>query len=204
MSDNVFYCGEYGGGVHTSSARCKVSPKEQAPSKERAALVAELDRSCYSARAERYGSVRIGLSDALGILAALRMAPQPRADEQIDHTIRRIDHTIRRIEECELSMDDSEGLVAMLTELKQRRAGQPQGNDAEEAAKWRALRNCARITAMGSAGCRPGGQSFDGPTAHVTLNFWTHNERETELYPRAWLDVFVEKALAKSRESVTA
>jgi hypothetical protein len=66
------------------------------------------------------------------------------------------------------------------------------GNDVEDAAKWRALRNCARITAMGSAGMeRP-----TDPDAHVTLNFWTHNERETEEYPRKWLDTFVKKALA--------
>lgn len=40
---------------------------------------------------------------------------EPAADEQIDYAI-------RLIEEHELSMDDSEGLVAMLTELKQLRA----------------------------------------------------------------------------------
>jgi hypothetical protein len=64
----------------------------------------------------------------------------------------------------------------------------------EDAANWRALRDCARITSMGCAGCEPGGESFDGPTAHVTLNFWTHNVRETEEYPRQWLDMFVKKA----------
>lgn len=31
--------------------------------------------------------------------------------------------------------------------------------DEEDAAKWRALRNCARITSMGSAGCEPGGNA---------------------------------------------
>lgn len=67
--------------------------------------------------------------------------------------------------------------------------------DREDAERWRALRNCARITAMGSAGCQPGGESFAGPTAHVTLNFWTHNEREQESWHREWLDTFVCKAL---------
>lgn len=64
--------------------------------------------------------------------------------------------------------------------------------DAVDAAKWRALRNCARITAMGSAGMeRP-----NDADAHVTLNFWTHNDREKEAHPRQWLDIFVKKALA--------
>lgn len=75
------------------------------------------------------------------------------------------------------------------------RAAQPPGSDAEDAAKWRALRNCARITAMGSAGCDPRGDSYPGPTAHVTLNFWTHNARESEPWHREWLDTFVSKAL---------
>lgn len=66
------------------------------------------------------------------------------------------------------------------------------GADAADAAKWRALRHCARITAIGSAGME---RPLD-PDAHVTLNFWTHNERETEEHPRRWLDTFVKKALA--------
>lgn len=48
----------------------------------------------------------------------MRSTPEPPADEAIDHAI-------RRIEECELSMDDSEGLVGMLQELKRLRAAQP-------------------------------------------------------------------------------
>lgn len=50
--------------------------------------------------------------------AVERASHEPPADEQIDHAI-------RRIEECELSMDDSEGLVSMLRELKRLRAAQP-------------------------------------------------------------------------------
>jgi hypothetical protein len=48
----------------------------------------------------------------------LRASHEPPADEAIDYAI-------RLIQERELSMDDSEGLVVMLTELKQRRAAQP-------------------------------------------------------------------------------
>jgi hypothetical protein len=51
-------------------------------------------------------------------LLKAQSAHEPPADEQIDHAI-------RRIEECELSMDDSEGLVIMLRELKSWRASQP-------------------------------------------------------------------------------
>lgn len=66
--------------------------------------------------------------------------------------------------------------------------------DAEDAAKWRALRNCARITTMGCAGLHDP-DALARPDAHLALNFWTHNERETEPFPRQWLDQFVEKAL---------
>lgn len=63
--------------------------------------------------------------------------------------------------------------------------------DAEDAAKWRALRGSARITAVGSAGL---GTPWKGNYAHVTLNFWN-------IYPEggddggvgaAWLDKYVE------------
>ena len=92
-----------------------------------------------------------------------------------------------------------------LDESNQQCSAQPPGaNDAEDAAKWRALRNCTRITAMGSAGCQPGGDSFDGPTAHVTLNFWTHGVPESEPWHRDWLDVFVSKALALTPTKPTA
>jgi hypothetical protein len=67
--------------------------------------------------------------------------------------------------------------------------------DALDAAKWRALRNCARITAMGSAGMRPEKATDD--YAHVTLNFWTGGTYDSpgEPWAREWLDTFVEKAL---------
>ncbi len=70
-----------------------------------------------------------------------------------------------------------------------------------DAERWRALRNCARITAMGSAGCQPDGRDFETTYAHVTLNFWTHSStRESEPWHREWLDVFVTKAVAAMKE----
>jgi len=73
----------------------------------------------------------------------------------------------------------------------------PSSDDAADAAKWRALRNCARITAMGSAGLTPEGEAYRTPYAHVTLNFWTgvKDEDAGPPYAREWLDAFVEKAL---------
>lgn len=47
-----------------------------------------------------------------------RNAPPAKPDEQIDHAIRRID-------DRELSMDDSEGIIEMLKELKARRQANP-------------------------------------------------------------------------------
>jgi len=74
--------------------------------------------------------------------------------------------------------------------------------DAEDAAKWRALRNCARITSNGSAGLHVP-EALARPDAHVTLNFWTHNERETETYPREWLDQFVSKVQRLAEKTST-
>jgi len=67
--------------------------------------------------------------------------------------------------------------------------------DALDAAKWRALRNCARMTAIGSAGLGPEKAADD--YAHVTLNFWTGGKYASpgEPFAREWLDRFVEKAL---------
>jgi hypothetical protein len=68
--------------------------------------------------------------------------------------------------------------------------------DAEDAEKWRALRNCARITGIGSAGL---GRETAADYAHVTLNFWTCTDNTYGGDPgpewaREWLDQFVEKA----------
>lgn len=80
------------------------------------------------------------------------------------------------------------------------RAAQPPSPDAEDAARWRALYNCARITAIGSAGLEK--QNPEG-YGHVTLNFWTHaSGRETETYPREWLLKFVELARATQTKEV--
>lgn len=63
-------------------------------------------------------------------------------------------------------------------------------DDAEDAAKWRALRNCDRITAMGSAG-----MDSPDPYAHLTLNFWTgYSGTAGPGWAREWLDKFVAKA----------
>jgi hypothetical protein len=67
-----------------------------------------------------------------------------------------------------------------------------------DAAKWRALRNCARITTMGSAGLGPDNEADD--YAHVTLNFWTGSEFPPDFVDesplaRQWLDRFVTKAV---------
>lgn len=66
--------------------------------------------------------------------------------------------------------------------------------DAEDAAKWRALRNCARMTAIGAAGLGPERAADD--YAHVTLNFWTGGKYDSpgEPWAREWLDLFVAKA----------
>lgn len=72
--------------------------------------------------------------------------------------------------------------------------------DAEDAAKWRALRNSARITAMGCAGLI--GDGLKRPDAHVTLNFWTHNTGgdEQDTVGREWLDLYVVKARLAASE----
>lgn len=75
-------------------------------------------------------------------------------------------------------------------------------SDAEDAAKWRALRNCPRMTAMGWAGLGP--HLNDQGVAHITLNLWTHaapDERGEE-YVREYLDQFV--ALLRRTESRTS
>jgi hypothetical protein len=64
-------------------------------------------------------------------------------------------------------------------------------SDVADAAKWRALRNCARITALGSAGIvtqRPNNY------AHLTLNFWTVHDTPGDPMTLAWFDEFVEIA----------
>lgn len=63
---------------------------------------------------------------------------------------------------------------------------------AVDAAKWRALRNCPRITAMGSAGLT--GSPQPNHYAHVTLNFWTQADEPGPAWATEWLDSFVEIA----------
>jgi len=72
-----------------------------------------------------------------------------------------------------------------------------------DAAKWRALVNCDRLTAVGSAGC---GIGDDEPYAHLTLNFWTGLPRKEAREPSTmrWLDKFITKALRRSNEPSSA
>jgi hypothetical protein len=71
------------------------------------------------------------------------------------------------------------------------------GDDIADAAKWRALRNCARMTAIGCAGLTPESSTYNTDYAHLTLNFWTGGKYESpgESHAREWLDGFVTKAL---------
>jgi hypothetical protein len=64
-------------------------------------------------------------------------------------------------------------------------------DDAADAAKWRALRNCPRITAMGSAGLI---KENPNNYAHLTLNFWTVHDAPGEPFATEWLDQFVQIA----------
>ncbi len=75
----------------------------------------------------------------------------------------------------------------------------------EAASKWDALRNCARMTTLGSAGIHPLSDSFGDPEGHLTLNLWTHTgdgwglgseKDEQDASGRRDLDTFVRKALA--------
>lgn len=74
--------------------------------------------------------------------------------------------------------------------------GAVETNDAADAAKWRALRDCSRITAMGCAGLTQP-HNADADYAHLTLNFWTgvDDGDPGPAYAREWLDKFVAKAL---------
>jgi hypothetical protein len=67
----------------------------------------------------------------------------------------------------------------------------PKTSDVADAAKWRALRNCARITAMGSAGIVT---QQPNNYAHLTLNFWTVHDTPGDPVTLAWFDEFVEIA----------
>jgi len=76
-------------------------------------------------------------------------------------------------------------------------------NDAADAAKWRALRDCARITAMGCAGLTQATYTADDAYAHLTLNFWTGipDGDPGPAYAREWLDKFVAKALRPAQKA---
>lgn len=61
-----------------------------------------------------------------------------------------------------------------------------------DAAKWRGVIGCARITAIGSAGLE---KPNDNGYAHLTINLWTNGEREKYPYPREWLSKFADLAV---------
>lgn len=65
--------------------------------------------------------------------------------------------------------------------------------DAQDAAKWRALRGSARITAMGAAGLGAH-RRRENHYAHLTLNFWTIHDAPSDSNALAWLDEYVEIA----------
>jgi len=71
--------------------------------------------------------------------------------------------------------------------------------DAIDAAKWRALTACARITCMGYAGL--GEKTYDNHYAHATFNFWTIMDQayqdtdEQAQWGRKHFEQFIEIAL---------
>ena len=96
-----------------------------------------------------------------------------------------------RDNDCELIEEAEDGtgpwvlnkLAASLRELKP---------IAEAGVKWLALRNCARIRVLGSAGLS--GASAPSPYAFLTLELWTqHEARSTEAAIEA-LEAFTAKA----------
>lgn len=92
-----------------------------------------------------------------------------------------------------LSQSERE-IVALAEEIKRLR--QALAVQAEEADSWRALRNCARITAVGCAGIHT---VTPDHYAHITLNFWTHHPEAGEAIGRIWLEKFV--AVARAAEA---
>jgi hypothetical protein len=77
---------------------------------------------------------------------------------------------------------------------------EPDGNDAEDAANWRALVGCARIKLMGAAGLHPESPQYATPFAHIGLEFWTHHQAAGDIQDingRDWLAKFMVKALRR-------
>ncbi len=72
-------------------------------------------------------------------------------------------------------------------------------------AMLRALRNCARMTTLGSAGIHPQSESYGNEWGHLTLNLWTHTGEgwgfnsptdPQDADGRRDLDTFIKKAMA--------
>lgn len=70
--------------------------------------------------------------------------------------------------------------------VEYRRADETNGNDVEDAAKWRAFRNCARIRVLGSAG-------FTSVESYrfITLEAWTQHDARSSTDAIAMLEEFV-------------
>ena len=58
----------------------------------------------------------------------------------------------------------------------------------QDAAKWRALRDCPRITVMGTAGVE---SPKDNHYAHIAVNFWTVHDAQGSLWELEAFDKFV-------------
>lgn len=104
-----------------------------------------------------------------------------------------------------LESQDKHHGANIVRNLVARLSPEPSG-DAEDAQKWRALRHCQRITAMGCAAIVPGTPEYDTPYGHVTLNFWTGGsyldeyisrvgQDDQDKLGREWLDAFMAKAV---------
>jgi hypothetical protein len=60
-------------------------------------------------------------------------------------------------------------------------------------ARWRAVLNCARLRALGSAGIeKPNAEGY----AHLGLEMWTHYDAPTEPIAQEWLTKFADACVA--------
>ena len=78
---------------------------------------------------------------------------------------------------------------------------------ASAAAKWDALRNCARIKLMGCAGLHEDSPQFTALFGHIGLEFWTVHEATGDpqhVNGLEWFDKFMAKALAVKQTSPTS
>ena len=82
-------------------------------------------------------------------------------------------------------------------ELEKRLAPEPAGNDAEDAAKWRALMSCERIRMMGCAGLHPDSTGYPPDYIHIGMEFWTRHSGAgdaSDVEGREWFAKFIERS----------